>query len=119
MSQPQCWLGCTVVTLLLPVLGGFPSPPPPVLASTELPSPCWAPATAELSYQPQETKDQNLSCSHHQAYGEETLSPFVPGLLACRFPWVFALIPGHKAEGEGKGEIQQNVKEAQEQPGPP
>lgn len=32
---------------------------------------------------------------------------------------VCALIARHEAEGEGKGQIQQHVKEAQEQPGPP
>lgn len=104
----------------IPCQGGFPSPPPPptMPASTELCSPCWTPDTAELFYEHQQPKDQNLSFPQ-QACGEKILFPFVPCLLGWDSSGFFALIARHKAEGEGKEEVQQRVKEAQEQPGPP
>lgn len=127
-SQPPCWLGYGVMTFAIPCQGGCspppslpPSPPPPpVPASTELPSPCWAPDTAELSYQHQEPRGQTCPAPNRHM-GKRPFFPLFPVYRDADSSGFSLSLPGTEDGGEGEREMQPCAKPggSQSHPGAP
>lgn len=128
-SKPQCCLSYGVMTYAIPCWIGSPPPPPPPSpppplpplppspASTEVPSPCWAPDTAEIS-QHQESK---ICPALNMRMEKRPFPPLFPGYWDVDLSAFSLSFSDTEAGGGGDGEMQQHAKPSscQRHPGAP